>query len=364
MKAFRGGLVLGPGHQVSKRSGRPGLGLATCLALMVLFSAQGSYGDFDFTEMSAVSSLFNLQDNGGGYVGYDGNDLRIGTNVDFGAGTAWLMERQSVASGFRTTFTYRVSDADPDGAADGFGFIIQNHSDTAFTVSSADFGVGGLPKQVVVEFDSYFNFDVADSPGDHIEVRSNGLGAYSGFCCILPAVTGLDYRNLGEGYWNVTRTNTLTIIYNPGTPNGTLTVQHPDTSELTVTIPNLDTYLDLGDGTAWVGFGSGTGVGHQRTLIQAWSFQTGVFGPIYVDFALGDDQNAGISVDNPVKTLSTARDIVTSGGTVRIQAGTSDETILITKAMTLEAIGGTVRIGASEGRNSDTGRKSGFVSRD
>lgn len=78
----------------------------------------------------------------------------------------------------------------------------------------------------------------------------------------------------------------------------------------------------------------------------------GLYGTIYVDFLLGDDQNAGTGVDNPLRTLSTACDVVTSGGTVRIQAGTTDETIQITKAMTLEAIGGTVRVGASGGAKS------------
>ena len=67
---------------------------------------------------------------------------------------------------------------------------------------------------------------------------------------------------------------------------------------------------------------------------------------------------------NPYTTVQEAVTDVSSNGTIKIQTGDTSELISITKAVTIEAVNGTVRIGVPGGRDSNNGRRSGFISRD
>lgn len=68
----------------------------------------------------------------------------------------------------------------------------------------------------------------------------------------------------------------------------------------------------------------------------------------YVDFAWGGSEDGAIAT--PYNTFAEAQANLTAGGTIRIKGDTADsdssEVLSINKAMTLEAVGGTVSIGA------------------
>ncbi|UCE61693.1 MAG: hypothetical protein JSU63_08080 [Phycisphaerales bacterium] len=67
------------------------------------------------------------------------------------------------------------------------------------------------------------------------------------------------------------------------------------------------------------------------------------FKGVWVDF---NHDMAGLGTFlSPFNTLTLAAAFVNPGGKVRIKAGSSTETLTIAKAMTLQAVGGTVRIG-------------------
>ncbi len=68
-----------------------------------------------------------------------------------------------------------------------------------------------------------------------------------------------------------------------------------------------------------------------------------VSGVIWVDFAYVGTENG--TFDQPYNTLAEAVTAASSGETICIKPGSSDENIAITKAMTLRASGGTVIIG-------------------
>ncbi|MHC4675839.1 MAG: exonuclease/endonuclease/phosphatase family protein [Planctomycetota bacterium] len=65
---------------------------------------------------------------------------------------------------------------------------------------------------------------------------------------------------------------------------------------------------------------------------------------IWVDFAYTGDVEKG-TLRQPFKTLENAVTVASSGETICIKRGTSDETITITKELTLRAPGGTLTIG-------------------
>lgn len=66
--------------------------------------------------------------------------------------------------------------------------------------------------------------------------------------------------------------------------------------------------------------------------------------PAYVDFAYEGPEHGTAS--QPFRSLALVVGAVATGGTVRIQAGSSSETPTISKAMTLEAEGGLVTLGS------------------
>lgn len=72
---------------------------------------------------------------------------------------------------------------------------------------------------------------------------------------------------------------------------------------------------------------------------------------LWVDFAGGGDFETG-SPYFPYDTLAEGVDAVDEGGTVHIYSGDSSETMTLTKAMRIEASGGTVRVGVPDARTS------------
>jgi hypothetical protein len=84
-----------------------------------------------------------------------------------------------------------------------------------------------------------------------------------------------------------------------------------------------------------------------QELIEAIN-GSGPADPVYVNFSNTGDED-GASTSSGFDTLLEGASYVTSGGTVIISGGNTNETIYIPNPMTLQASGGTVRIGTSSG---------------
>lgn len=195
-----------------------------------------------------------------------GDRLRLTPLAPRCAGAAWTAEKQLVAFGFDTVFTFRLS-----GGADGFAFVIQNHGSSSLGPggSSQGYGdaydsAGGIPNSVAVEFDTFRNPENYDLPGDHISVQTNGTGTNSArHAFSLGAV--LAPARLDDG-----RVHNARIRYVPGTL--TIVVDGSAQPALTALV-ELSATLRLDRGRAWVGFTAGTGGQFQTHDILSWEYR-------------------------------------------------------------------------------------------
>lgn len=101
-------------------------------------------------------------------------------------GAAYYREKQNIAYGFTTTFTFEILHRSEECTAaglpspwckatggDGFAFIIQNSETMLEAVSDKMNGLGydGLEKAMVIEFDTYRNTKNDEAEGNHISVH-------------------------------------------------------------------------------------------------------------------------------------------------------------------------------------------------
>jgi len=218
------------------------------------------HADFIFPDFSDTSGL-NLV----GSAAQVGQRLRLTPDSGDQAGAAWFVTKQSVGSGFQTTFQFQISH---DGA-DGIAFVIQNTDVAALGGPGGGLGYHSIPNSLAVEFDTWLN-PVGDFPsglGDpsenHISVHTRGLlpnGADPLFSLgSTAAIPEMSDGNL----------HTVKISYTPGILQIFLDniIQPALVAEL-----NLATILDLEDDLAWVGLTAGTGGVSEEHDIRSWSF--------------------------------------------------------------------------------------------
>ncbi|MBN2242454.1 MAG: hypothetical protein JW793_07165 [Acidobacteria bacterium] len=205
------------------------------------------------------------------------------------AGAVWSAERVSVASGFSTTFWFRMSDGtgvpdpgDPSGeypGADGFAFMIQNGGwESAVGNQALGVGAGGMgymyiSNSLAVEFDTWQNVPYGDLDGNHIAVNTRGTSFN------MPHHT-YEAMNNEHGIWPTDYTADPALYYQPVSrplndgfiqkaridydPLAGLSVYLNSTLLFTTPL-NLNGLLDLTDDEyAYVGFTSGTRHGYQN----------------------------------------------------------------------------------------------------
>jgi hypothetical protein len=197
-----------------------------------------------------------------------GTSLRLTPADPGGTGAAWFRSLQPVAAGFNTTFQFQITDL-VFGGADGFAFVVQRAS--LFTIGGGGgaIGYGGIPKSLAVEFDTWQNFDDPEARGDpndnHVSVHSNGIGPNNAHEDMSLGNTGTGLAvDLSDGLVHTAR-----IGYLPGT----LSVYIDDLVNPVLSVAaDLDTRLNLVNGSALVGFTAATGGARENHDILSWSF--------------------------------------------------------------------------------------------
>ncbi len=191
-------------------------------------------------------------------------------------GAAWHGTKQHVEDGFVTIFEFQLHDCsggNREGCADGFAFVVQNHSDMALGLGGGNIGYGGdesgggqgIPNSIAVEFDIFRNSGppTEDPDANHISVHTRGTAANSSdHAFSLGWESNIDDLVVEDGH-------TVKIEYLPDT----LSIFLDDMSEPMLTVPvNLGQTLSLDGGEAWVGFTAATGGACADHDIKSWRF--------------------------------------------------------------------------------------------
>jgi hypothetical protein len=176
------------------------------------------------------------------------NILRLTTyndQVNF-AGSLWSKSKQTVNTGFETTFTFQVTRPVNTGG-DGFAFVLQNSSATAVGISGCGQGYEGIGNSLVVEFDLYYNDslcpDTNDPSDNHLGIMYNSSRNHTTPSLVYDiAKTQLDMK---DGLVHL-----VTITYVPATTTHTVKIDNAVTWAVSVNLAQAG----IGqEGTMWVG---------------------------------------------------------------------------------------------------------------
>ncbi|SPF36257.1 exported hypothetical protein [Candidatus Sulfopaludibacter sp. SbA4] len=204
-----------------------------------------------------------------------GKVLRLTPARENRAGAAWILEKQHVASGFDTTFQFRLTQQGGLGhGADGFAFVLQNSGPAAlggrgsaggFAVADANFHPKemGIPWSIAVFFDTFQNADEGDPSANYVAFRTHGRPSEMRWPAERLAFTPRLRVPLKDR-----KVHTARILFQPPVLSVFL-----DRS----TAPVLEAVVDLSivldpQGSAWVGFTASTGAGYENHDILNWSF--------------------------------------------------------------------------------------------
>lgn len=204
-----------------------------------------------------------------------GQALRLTRAHGDRAGAAWFREKQSVASGFETSFQFQLTQQGGLGhGADGFAFVLQNAGPDAlggrgsaggFAVSDADFHHDhpGIPWSIAVFFDTFRNKEEGDPSANYVSFCTHGRPGDMRWPAPRLAFT----RNLDVKLKDH-QVHTARIVFRPPV----LSVYLDGSKK-----PALEAAVDLSivvdqQGSAWVGFTASTGGGYENHDILNWSF--------------------------------------------------------------------------------------------
>jgi hypothetical protein len=241
-------------------------GLLLCLAT----SATAQYPTPDIpVPGSGISQLIGI----GSVASLGNTGFRLTPSLPYRRGGVWMINKQPVANGFQSTFQFRLTN--PGGlvqhtpfgyqmGGDGFAFVIQNFGIPVLGPFAGYLGYHGLPNSLAIEFDTWLNYEAGffDPNDNHISVHSRGPAANSvSEAASLGRTTAIPF--LKDGATHLAR-----IDYTPGVMS--VFVDNLSSPVLTLSGLNLATLLNLDNGSAWVGFTSGTGSAYQTHDILSW----------------------------------------------------------------------------------------------
>jgi hypothetical protein len=241
-------------------------GLLLCLAT----SATAQYPTpTDPVPGTGINQLIGI----GSVASLGGAGFRLTPSLPYRRGGVWMINKLPVANGFQSTFQFRITN--PGGlvqytpfgfqqGGDGFAFVIQNFGIPVLGPPAGYLGYHGIPNSMAIEFDTWLNYEAGffDPNGNHISVHSRGPAANSvSEAASLGRTTAIPF--LKDGATHLAR-----IDYTPGVLS--VFVDNLASPVLTLSGLNLSTLLNLDNGSAWVGFTSGTGSAYQTHDILSW----------------------------------------------------------------------------------------------
>lgn len=230
------------------------------------------------TQFSNFKSIPNLTLVGSSAVTAAG-DLRLTPASGGYNGTAWLKDKQSVASGFDTRFQFRFTGPFGGGGGDGITFTLQNNSGTDLNFGSP----GASSSYVTVFFNTFWNWPNC-TDYTQCDLSDNSVGIIVNNVYISQVDLYMKGINMKDGAVHEAHI----------THDGALMSVWLDNVLLLANIPvNLALALD-NCGQSWVGFTAFTGAAWENHDLLNWSFCTQAPTP-----------SAQILVANtPVKTIS------------------------------------------------------------
>lgn len=199
-----------------------------------------------------------------------GTVLRLTPALNGQSGAAYSTIPVTLGGGntFSTTFQFQFTNTGGIAPADGITFVLAA-SPTGLGGAGGGIGYLGVLNSVAIEFDTYNNGEAGGS--NHVGVDRNGVLANNG---VSPY--GVDgpcaaVGNTTAGCMSNTNVWTVTINYD----GALLDVFVQDGVALQQQIISafaIDIGADLGTNTAFVGFTSATGAGHENHDILNWIF--------------------------------------------------------------------------------------------
>jgi WD40 repeat protein len=245
----------------------------------IIYPVDCDESKFDFQEFTGSEDISFV----GGVYNYK-NSIQLNRLEKKDAGAMWYNKRVPVAKGFKTEFSFKLSNGNgstnPDsynGGGDGFAFVIQDMTTNSIGYNGYSLGYGGMQNCLAVEFDTFKNDTsksnlMHDPAKNHIAVQCNGI-----------------YENTSDNVPPVNLGITLNII--PLIPNGQIyycridynikpnalriyldTVQTMTEPVLVIDSLFLNQKLSLSNNMrAYVGFTAGTGDTWENHEILSWS---------------------------------------------------------------------------------------------
>ena len=222
-------------------------------------------------------------DHGGGFG--DASDLQANGSAKFAENVGRLTDGGGNEAGtfsdttkvglqkFDTTFDLRIHEGS-DPRADGLSFIIQNNAPTALGQFGGALGYAGISNSAAIKFDIYSN------NGEGID--STGLfvnGDYPSVPTNNPVEKSIDVTSSGINLYDQ-HTHHVELSYDGTTNKLTETivdefVTNPDGTHPTFTTTyNVNLAQVIGSGTAYVGFGGGTGGLTSIQDVLNWRFES------------------------------------------------------------------------------------------
>lgn len=157
----------------------PGRCSLACIALfLVAIVANRAHAQIRFDDFASSEGLSLVGD-----AGVSDRVLRLTPALAEKSGAFWFRDKQSVRSGFETTFQFQLTQQNRFSrwrGTDGFAFVLQNSGPDALggMGSALGFGVGdstwphpGIPWAVAVFFDTYRNKEEGDPSSNYIGIR-------------------------------------------------------------------------------------------------------------------------------------------------------------------------------------------------
>jgi len=190
------------------------------------------------------------------------------------SGAVWAVRKQTVGSGFDTTFRFRLTDQGGLGnGADGFAFVVQNSGPNALggRGSAGGFAVAdrsnhhekGIPWSIAVFFDTFRNENEHDPSSNYIAFRAHGRPNKMRWPAARLAFTPELPVDLKDG-----RIHTARIRFRP--PVLSVFIEGMEKPVLEAAV-DFSVVTDR-QGAAWVGFTASTGAGYENHDILSWSF--------------------------------------------------------------------------------------------